>query len=116
MIDKKKICENCKYLDYEWLDDESGDEYQEFYCACIKEEMYEHKIENPNCHTCLNFVERPEPEPYKEKFTKCDQCEMFNGCYRNGDMINVTDFMDSVQHFVLAPWGKCPKEVGDILA
>ena len=116
MLDKKNICYNCKHLYSDWRRYNEDDEYEVFYCACIESKKYKHIIEEPHCHTCINFSERPAPEPYKEEFTKCDKCEMFDGCYKQGILLNVTDFMDSVQHFVLSPFATCAKEVGDVLA
>lgn len=56
---------------------------------------------------CKHFEK---PEPYVERFTKCDQCEHLKECKEKRCVINAAVFEDIHEHYVCGPGSYCKKE------
>lgn len=56
------------------------------------------------------------PQPYVEKFTKCDKFEYLNDCIENSEVIDAATCEDSHSHYICGLGCKCKKrsvEVSD---
>lgn len=50
------------------------------------------------------------PEPYVERFTKCDKCEYLKECKENGKVIDMSTFEDNYSHYICGRGSHCKKE------
>ena len=88
-----KCCENCKHSDWYYIfDDEIGEEYPIY--TCRKENDVSLDFE------CVDFEER-KPKPYKEKDTRCDNCEYLSKCMKECDYIDCTTMQDTRKHIIV---------------
>lgn len=56
---------------------------------------------------CKHFEK---PEPYVERFTKCDQCEHLKECQRDGQLIEISTLDDSRDHYISGMGTRCKKD------
>lgn len=116
-MNKIKCCWNCKHLGSDYIYcEECYDEYEAFYCMLISRYYSEEAEIMENCHlyVCEKYEERPEPEPYIEKCTKCDNCENLSECKQRQILINISDICDTMSHYVPSPFSKCIIERDDV--
>lgn len=56
---------------------------------------------------CKHFEK---PQPYVEKFTKCDKCEYLNDCIKNSKVVDTSTCEDNYNHYVCGLGCNCKKE------
>lgn len=92
-----KSCEKCEYLYDDWILDDDGEEWEFF--ACEKG----HDIDSN--HNCKDYHEY-KPKSYKEKDTKCDNCEFLKKCMKECQSEDVpyldcTTSQDTRRHIIV---------------
>lgn len=58
----------------------------------------------------INCKHFDKPEPYTERFTKCDKCEYLKECRESGQLIEITTLCDSHEHYTSGIGSFCKKD------
>lgn len=99
-------CKDCEFhdWDYEW-DEVDEEEYPVRIC---KEGHNEYVDSRRECPFFQEFVK----EPYVEKYTKCDKCELLQECISTGNVVETTMDIDGRRHFVIGLGVMCKEKYG----
>ena len=94
-------CSKCKYCIEDYVfDEDTGDEYPLYYCEKWNDTSLDFE--------CDDFEEY-KPKPYKERYTKCDKCESLTECINDGLVLDCTNELDYMKHYIVGRCG-CKKK------
>ena len=94
-------CSRCKFCDIDYIFDEDiGEEYPLYSCEKGNDTSLDFE--------CDDFEEY-KPKPYKERDTKCDKCESLTECINDGLVLDCTNELDYMKHYIVGRCG-CKKK------